>query len=292
MPVDPKKVAVVIPHPNTDWTAGQIFSIRTCLSVLVDYPVFYLTKKSVPLEPLIPYRDRIKVLQVDDDRMANIENYSKFLMSPEFYILFAQYEFILVHQLDVVVFEDRLIEWCDKGYDYVGPPMFQGEEPQPVLWQSGNGGFSLRKTSSFLKLLSSRKVFPRFEHYRELRAELGLVFLLVLRVMLQFNGTWLAQFFPGFFRWLFTTNSKNVHEDVYFAFFAVFFVEAWRMPSPAESAGFGFDRCPKTVYAINGNKIPFGCHAWEKYDKKFIEKLLEEKGLFASDRASAEKGVG
>lgn len=292
MPVDAKKVAVVIPHPNTDWTASQVFSIRTCLSVLGDYPVYYLTKKSVSLEPLAPYGGGIRILQVDDDRMSSIENYSKFLMSLEFYLLFAQYEFILVHQMDVVVFEDRLIEWCEKGYDYVGPPMFQGEEPRPVLWQSGNGGFSLRKTAAFLNLLTSRKVFPRFEPYRELRAELGLMFLVVLRLMLSLSGTWLAPYCPGIFRRIFIAASKSVHEDVFFACFAVFFAEAWRMPSAAESAGFGFDRCPKTAYEINGNRIPFGCHAWERYDKAFIEELLEKKGLSASESGTTEKGVG
>lgn len=283
---------MVIPHPNTDLTASQQFSIQTCLSALGGYPVFYLTKKSAPVESLASYLNRIQIIQVDDERMADIESYSKFLISPEFYSLFAQFEYILVHQLDVVVFEDRLLEWCDKGYDYVGPPMFQGDEPQPLLWQAGNGGFSLRKTSAFLELLSSRKVFPKFDYYRPLRAELGVFYLLVLRLMLQFSQTWLAQYFPGLFRWFFITTSKSIHEDAYFAFFAAFFMENWSMPTAGESADFGFDRCPKTAYAINGNKIPFGCHAWEKYDKAFIEELLEKKGLFSSGRTSTEKGIG
>lgn len=292
MPVNAKRVAVVIPHPNTDLTVSQEFSIQTCLAVLKGYPVFYLTKKSVSVEPLASYLDRVQVLYVDDERMATIESYSKFLMSPEFYRLFAQFEYILVHQLDAVVFEDRLLEWCDKGYEYVGPPMFQGEEPRPSLWQSGNGGFSLRKTSAFLELLASRRVFPKFEKYRGLRAEIGLFFLMALRAMLQFPTSWIAGNFPGFFRWFFITTSKSVHEDAYFAFFAVFFIEKWVMPSPEESADFGFDRCPKTAYAINGGRIPFGCHAWEKYDKAFIEQLLEKKGLFAGQRTSTEKGIG
>lgn len=281
MSVEANKVAVVIPHPGTNLKGGQEFSLKTCLRVLGRHPIFFVTKKSVSLEPLAPYLDRIQIIRVDDDRMASIESYSKFLMSPEFYRLFERYEYILVHQLDVVVFEDRLLEWCDKGYDYAGPPMFQGEEPRPNLWEGGNGGFSLRKTAAFLALLSSHKVFPRFEYYRQLRAELGVFYLLVLRLMLQFPRIWLAQFFPGLFRWFYTRTSRSIHEDAYFAFFAVFFAEKWSMPSAEESAAFGFDRCPRAAYAINGNKIPFGCHAWERYDKAFVEGLLEKKGLLS-----------
>jgi hypothetical protein len=42
------------------------------------------------------------------------------------------------------------------GYDYIGPPWIQGPD-LPWLKESGvgNGGFSLRKVESFLKLLNS-----------------------------------------------------------------------------------------------------------------------------------------
>ena len=270
------RVAVVIPHWSCKLSSSLDYSLQLCYSVLGKHPIFYLTKKSEDVHLLDQYRDRIEFLQVDDTCLDSNDSYNKFLMSPEFYRLFERFEYILIYQLDVVVFEDRLLEWCDKGYDYVGPPMFQGDEPHSVLWQAGNGGFSLRKVSSFLELLTSRKVFKKFEQFRQLRAELGLLYLVTLRIMLQFSNSWLTGYFPGLFRVLYIKTSRCIHEDGYFAFFAEFFIEKWAMPTAEESASFAYDRCPRTAHAINGFKTPFGCHAWEKFDKAFVEGLLKD----------------
>jgi hypothetical protein len=37
---------------------------------------------------------------------------------------------------------------------------------------------------------------------------------------------------------------------------------------------FGFECVPRYCYRLNNNELPFGCHAWEKYDKKFWEPFL------------------
>lgn len=44
---------------------------------------------------------------------------------------------------------------------------------------------------------------------------------------------------------------------------------------PKEALEFAFERFPSEMYKITG-KLPFGCHAWEKYEyesfwKKFIK---------------------
>ena len=44
------------------------------------------------------------------------------LLTADFYRRFTDYEYILIHQLDVFLFEDKLLEFCDMGYDYIGAP--------------------------------------------------------------------------------------------------------------------------------------------------------------------------
>ncbi len=41
------------------------------------------------------------------------------------------------------------------------------------------------------------------------------------------------------------------------------------VPSPVEACAFAFERSPRYLYEKNANILPFGCHAWEKYDKAF-----------------------
>lgn len=90
-----------------------------------------------------------------DNCFANIYSYSRLLLTEEFYGRFAAYDYMLLYQLDAFVFSDRLQEFCDLGYDYIGAPM-----PHWDGWKHnkiGNGGFSLRKISSCISVVSKKK---------------------------------------------------------------------------------------------------------------------------------------
>ena len=48
-------------------------------------------------------------------------------------------------------------------------------------------------------------------------------------------------------------------------------------PSPQEALRFAFERFPKDLFEIT-KELPFGCHAWKKYQydefwRKWIEKI-------------------
>ena len=65
--------------------------------------------------------------------------------------MFAKYEYILIYQTDCWVYEDRLDEFMDKGYDYYGAPW----KLEGLTWSKnsvGNGGFSLRKVSAMRRV--------------------------------------------------------------------------------------------------------------------------------------------
>jgi hypothetical protein len=51
------------------------------------------------------------------------------------------------------------------------------------------------------------------------------------------------------------------------------------MIAPLEVAlRFAFEANPRICYEMNNYEIPFGCHAWEKYDKEFwLPYLLPNK---------------
>src|SRR5205085_10271363 len=95
--------------------------------------------------------------------------YNRLLVSEQFYRAFADYEYILIYQLDCLVFSNNLDEWCRRGWDYVGAPWFKSwhprqcasleasEDPIDRLGTVGNGGFSLRHVDNAHAVLTSAK---------------------------------------------------------------------------------------------------------------------------------------
>src|SRR5690606_23718730 len=102
----------------------------------------------------------VQVERFDDGYFKDLITYSKLLTSPLFYRRFEQYEYLLIYQDDAFIFRDDLGFWCSQGYDYIGAPFFRNYvtdfEKAPYIGV-GNGGFSLRKIESMLKILHSWK---------------------------------------------------------------------------------------------------------------------------------------
>jgi hypothetical protein len=41
-----------------------------------------------------------------------------------------------------------------------------------------------------------------------------------------------------------------------------------------EALRFAFEAAPRECFERNGRRMPFGCHAWEKFDRGFWEPFL------------------
>ena len=41
---------------------------------------------------------------------------------------------------------------------------------------------------------------------------------------------------------------------------------------------FAFEARPRTLYEMNGRQLPFGCHAWFRYDLAFWKPFVESLG--------------
>ncbi|MCI8402870.1 MAG: hypothetical protein HFI38_12410 [Lachnospiraceae bacterium] len=77
-----------------------------------------------------------------------------------------------------------------------------------------------------------------------------------------------------------STESVNRHEDIFWASCdsADFHV------APMDIAlKFSFEQDVRQCYEQNNNELPFGCHAWEKYDFDFWRPVFEGRGYFLTD---------
>lgn len=62
------------------------------------------------------------------------------------------------------------------------------------------------------------------------------------------------------------------------AFFSACDGRNFRTASMENALAFSFEREVQTCFALNNYSMPFGCHAWERYDLKFWKKEIEKFG--------------
>ena len=214
---------------------------------------------------------KITVRRFQDESFASIEGYSRLLLSPEFYEEFADYEYILIHQLDAYLFRDELESWCKRGYDYVGAPWFEGfTEQSTKFFGVGNGGLSLRKTGSAISILRGfksrlpmRRLFPGPPNHSVTVRQRFTNALCFLKACLQVDN----ELYGGIRR--FAGN-----EDIFWGHLACRRYRWYRVPPPEVASRFSFEMHPAYLYKMNEERLPMGCHAWERYDPAFWKQFI------------------
>jgi hypothetical protein len=67
---------------------------------------------------------------------------------------------------------------------------------------------------------------------------------------------------------------QNYHEDYFWSYEARQYAEDFRIPEPIDALAFSFETAPRYCLTANSGRMPFGCHAWTKYDRSFWEPFL------------------
>ncbi len=246
-------------------TADEQISLRHLLHHLGRHDRYFVAPPGLPL----PHPE-FGVKRFPRRFFGSAAANGRLLLSAEFYRAFEAYEYILLYQLDALVFEDSLLEWCATGLDYVGAPYLPCDDsPWVRVPRVGNGGFSLRKVESFLRVLSSpRRYETPAEYWRRFAASRPA------------PGRWLHAWrrplkrlraFSGV-RWM--TRRWRSNEDLFWSDEAVRFDPAFRVASVEQGLRFAFEVAPRRCFELNGRRLPFGCHAWPRYDRAFWEPYL------------------
>jgi hypothetical protein len=160
-----------------------------------------------------------------------------------------------------------------QGYDYLAAPWFKGfsEDHTAGLWRVGNGGLSLRKVSSALRILSEQipvwAIYPRWGHY-------------AWKPLLE---SWESGFYRKYAVLHDMICKRALHpveeelskfpynEDVFWAIEAPKFDADFRVAPAEEALGFAFEVAPRWCLEYTNGNMPFGCHAWSRYDREFWE---------------------
>jgi hypothetical protein len=69
--------------------------------------------------------------------------------------------------------------------------------------------------------------------------------------------------------WVENTDSNRVLNDIFWARRAKEYVPDFRIPDWKTALRFAFETPPRQCLELNNGRLPFGCHAWAKYDREF-----------------------
>jgi hypothetical protein len=217
-------------------------------------------------------------MRFPDRYFGSTRAHGALLLSERFYRAFEAYDYILVHHLDAIALRDSLDEWCQAGYDYIGAPwLICADTPHITAEKVGNGGFSLRRVASFLRVLRSREYFiDPDEYWRRYAARTPPLLRAVntprrlLKHLRPFNDIhWHIRM----------ALDGDVHEDRFWAEYATHYDPTFRIAPVDVAMRFAFEAAPRQCYERIGRQLPLGAHRWQNFDAGFYEPLLLRSGL-------------
>jgi hypothetical protein len=279
-----KKVCTITPYYRNSLTEDEKVSLR----VLKKY-LGHVDNILIVPEKIRATHPDFEVIRLPDECFKSIHSYNDLLLSRKFYELFRDYKYILVYQLDCLVFSSNLEEWCDRGYDYVGAPWIQDPEKNWMLepraddpsidWESldipdekffygvGNGGLSLRRVQWHLDVLNSRRGYETpLAYWRRTSSSFASGLVQVGKALVKASGLW------NDVNWFIRKN--DINEDFFWSRDAPRFVNETRIPEARDALDFAIEMEPRECYRRNGERLPFGCHGWHRYDRAFWSAFL------------------
>ena len=244
-----KNCAIIIPIYRK-LNAYEKFSYDVLKSIVKDKDIYIVCGNNFKSE----LKENVEYF--DSSYFNSSFDYSRLCKSYEFYNRFSDYKYILIYQLDCLIFRDDINYWCDKDYDYIGSPIisnYAGWSFTPIV---GNGGFSLRKVDYFRSITNPDGDFrKKYDSVLE------------------------------------THKKKDLYEAFEDLYFCEFVSSKWLfdVPTIEESLRFSIDMNPDIVFNSDRG-LPMGCHAfcknipfWEKivkFPKDVKEASYKEYGDF------------
>ncbi len=257
---------IVIPVHKSEPSYYELISFEQAYRMFHKFPIYLVAPEGLSLQKyqeIIPY---INVKYLPACCLSSLLNYNKLKLSQYFYRLFAGYKYLVTYELDAFAFKNDLQLWCNKGYDYIGAPWFEGynECPSDNLMGVGNSGFSLRAVSAMQKGISMVDYYdptkPGNYHtnvWRKLRF-------------------WLARLLP--IENVYLQDADLLNEDWVIAELIAKHTPGFRLAPIQEAMQFSFEVKPEALFELNNHQLPTGCHAWWRYNLPFWKPFIEKFG--------------
>ncbi len=260
-----RDIAVVIPVYQTNLSPSESYSLERTAEILQRYPIYIVHPQDIDISALPIASVQARSIAFPSHFFRSIVHYNRLMMSTVFYSAFRQFRYILIVQLDALVISDKLEEWCEYGFSYVGAPWFSNSTrpgSSNEMIGSGNGGFSLRRVEHFLRVLRSPKYLPSARYKSRSKSKvLAIIRFVHNNLIFAYNLPYLK---------------PKVNEDIFWGRIVTDAYDYFSSPSAEQSARFSFEDQPRQLFHLTNGELPFGCHAWEKYDPEFWHEVIDD----------------
>lgn len=266
-----QRACIVVPMYRLELSDFEQIALEQCFHILGNHPIYFIIPKR--LESFIKTHAYIKQGKAsyktfDDRFFADVMAYNRLLKFTGFYKAFMNYEFMLIHQLDAFVFKDELHYWCDKGYDTIGAPLFEGLDlamsDSPIVGQ-GNGGFCLRHIRHCYEVVTKFKKLKFKRTFEDANRPFYINFYRYIKHQL----IYIHSGYPY---------QPIINEDLFWAEVIPANFPDFKVPNAQEAMRFSFEVNPEILFEMNHHELPFGCHAWWKYNLNFWAPYLNKFG--------------
>lgn len=258
---------IVTPFHKNSLNEYEKISLNSILNIFKNEDKYFVTFHDNNLQ--LP---NFKKLLFEKYYFKSIDSYNKLCYSLEFYRKFINYKYILICHLDVIVLNKNLIDHIiKKKISYIGAPAGKKnifDRTRKKLWGRRffcNGGFSLRNTNDFIKVLESDQISKPINFltiYECLKSGFIKYFELINQTNSQ-KKIKKAEFF---------TKNFYLHEDTFWTYFAKIFYDKFKLPTLNETNKFAFDGDPFFFYMKNKYKLPMALHGHYNY-LNFLKKI-------------------
>lgn len=259
------EIVIVIPIYRDFLDDFEKKSLESIIKNYNDFEVIFVAPQEMSVSNYSTFFNQLntyKIQYFDANCFASIDAYNKLLLDYKFYKSFENYNYILICQLDAYVFKNDLINWCNKGFDYVGSPWvgsernfinqsfekinnffrtIKGKQTKNTarLFKVGNGGFSLRNVQKFIHISKEQS--------------------------------------ENIHSFLATKPETEYHiEDVFWSLYVPTIYKDFKIPDWKTALDFCIDRKPELSLKYNDNRQPMACHGFnkrkvEQFWKKYIK---------------------
>lgn len=264
-------VTVVIPLYRNNLSDIELWAVQRNLLVLSpERDIAVVCPNDLDLSPLDELlritAGRCRVERFSPEFFKGRHGYNQLMLSRDLYSRFRESQFILICQTDVALFHDNLDYWCSLDYDYIGAPWLParsevegwnvakrasyilrrgwarlrgGFHPVMLKWKVGNGGFSLRRVDTMLRVLD--------QHPNEMS--------LIAKD---------------------SSHTANFEDVVWSVRVNELWPGSVRVPDASTAAHFAIEGHPEMAMKLTGGELPIGTHAfYRRRNRHFWSKHLD-----------------
>lgn len=242
VPSKSSRCLVFVPYYKQELTALERFCLEKSIDTLRESFDIVL---ACPIGIKPPSYSGCTTIAFSANHFADVSSYCRWLLEPEIYQFSLLYDYMLILQLDAIVFKNDLNKWCSMGFDFVGAP-----------W-SGRVSFSYRFKSR-----------PNL-NAEVTRLDVGNGGLCLINPR-SFLG--LQRLYPDVFLEWYTLTGPNAGQEALYCFLGER-TPFFKMPTKEQASLFSLELDARNWININ-NELPLGFHAMFKYDADLWRELF------------------